>query len=184
LVDGVTYSNAAPWPTAADGGGASLQRVGVARYGNEPLNWTAGAPNPGAPNSPQDSDGDGLPDDWELANGLNPHSAVGNDGANGDPDGDGFTNLQEYLAGTDPRNPQSFLKIDSIALLPGTAALRFTRVAGHGYTIQFRNSLETGSWQKLADVEPALTTAAVQVNDPAAAGATSRFYRLVTPKQP
>jgi hypothetical protein len=49
--------------------------------------------------TPVDSDGDGLPDLWETAFGLNPD---GND-ANGDPDGDGLSNLQEYGRGTDPQ---------------------------------------------------------------------------------
>ncbi len=34
--------------------------------------------------------------------GLDPLSGTGNDGADGDPDGDGLTNLQEYALGTDP----------------------------------------------------------------------------------
>ena len=46
-----------------------------------------------------DSDGDGMPDDWELDNGLNPNDS---DDAAFDPDGDGLSNLQEYLNGTDP----------------------------------------------------------------------------------
>jgi hypothetical protein len=125
-----------------------------------------------------------LPDDWELANGLNPYSAIGDDGASGDPDGDGFTNLQEYLAGTDPHDKSSFLRIESIDLQPGAATLHFTRVAGHSYSIQYCTDVATGSWQKLADVESAPTTAAVQINDLSAGGATSRFYRLVTPIQP
>jgi hypothetical protein len=69
-------------------------------------------------------------------------------------------------------------------LLSGAAAIRFTRVAGRSYSVQYRNSLATGSWQKLADVPAASTTATVQVSDPSAGGATSRFYRLVTPKLP
>ena len=40
-----------------------------------------------------DTDGDGLPDLWEVEAGLNPLSALGADGAQGDPDGDGVTNL-------------------------------------------------------------------------------------------
>lgn len=47
-----------------------------------------------------DSDGDGLPDDYELANGFNPNDPT--DAAK-DADGDGLTNLQEFLRGTNPR---------------------------------------------------------------------------------
>jgi hypothetical protein len=44
--------------------------------------------------APEDTDGDGLPDDWERSHGLNPSNAV--DGAT-DRDGDGYSNLEEYL---------------------------------------------------------------------------------------
>ena len=56
------------------------------------------------PNDP-DTDGDGLPDGWEVQNGLSPVSATGGDGADGDPDGDGFSNLQEYGFGAPANNP-------------------------------------------------------------------------------
>ena len=46
-----------------------------------------------------DSDGDGIPDWWEVANGLNPYDPTD---AGLDPDGDGLTNLQEYQYGTNP----------------------------------------------------------------------------------
>lgn len=49
-------------------------------------------------NVPDDSDHDGLPDSWERKHGLNPNSPPGDDSdSNGDPDGDGFTNLEDYL---------------------------------------------------------------------------------------
>ena len=50
-----------------------------------------------------DWDTDGLPDDWEIANGLDP--AV-ND-ADFDYDNDGLSNFEEYERGTDPFNPDS-----------------------------------------------------------------------------
>ena len=49
----------------------------------------------------QDTDGDGMPDAWEVSHGFDPLNA--NDAA-GDADGDGLTNLQEHQIGTDPHN--------------------------------------------------------------------------------
>src|SRR5262249_42588623 len=51
---------------------------------------------------PMDSDGDGMPDGWERRYGLNPHDF--SDGS-ADKDEDGYSNLEEYLNGTDPRRP-------------------------------------------------------------------------------
>ena len=51
-----------------------------------------------------DSDNDGIPDAFETANRLDPLNPAD---ASGDLDGDGFTNLQEFLAGTDPNDPAS-----------------------------------------------------------------------------
>ncbi len=53
---------------------------------------------------PLDTDEDGLPDAWELANGFDINNPAD---ATADTDGDGLTNLQEYAAGTDPRNADS-----------------------------------------------------------------------------
>jgi len=52
-----------------------------------------------------DSDGDGMPDGWELLHGLNPYSAAD---AGQDADGDGLTNLQEFLRGTDPKSAEAW----------------------------------------------------------------------------
>ncbi len=53
-----------------------------------------------------DTDGDLLSDGWEVQWHLNPLSALGNDGASGDPEpqNDGLTNFQEQVYGTDPRS--------------------------------------------------------------------------------
>jgi hypothetical protein len=48
--------------------------------------------------------GDGIPDDWKVAHGLDPNDPYV---AMEDPDNDGLTNLEEYQAGTDPNNPDT-----------------------------------------------------------------------------
>lgn len=59
-----------------------------------------------------DSDNDGMPDGWEDLNGFNKNNPA--DAAQ-DADADGLTNLQEYLLGTKPRNPDT----DGDGLLDG-----------------------------------------------------------------
>jgi hypothetical protein len=104
----VSYHNSTPWPPGTDGYGLSLQRRDPAAYGNDPANWRAAAPRPGAC---KDSDNDGIPDWWMVQYFGHP-SSRGDDNslANQDADGDGMTNLQKYLAGTDPRNPGSVFR--------------------------------------------------------------------------
>jgi hypothetical protein len=77
-----------------------------------------------------DWDGDGMPDDWELAHGLDP---TVND-ADLDPDGDGLINLQEYLYGSDPHNPDS----DGDGILDGEEAWRLERLEAGGSQILSR----------------------------------------------
>jgi hypothetical protein len=48
----------------------------------------------------QDSDGDGMPDDWETAHGLNPHDPSD---ATTDLNGDGYSNIEEFIYGLDPQ---------------------------------------------------------------------------------
>ncbi|RBP48545.1 thrombospondin type 3 repeat-containing protein [Arenicella xantha] len=49
-----------------------------------------------------DIDGDGMPNQYELDNGLDPRNSFDRDA---DPDGDGFTNLEEFEFSTDPNVP-------------------------------------------------------------------------------
>ena len=80
---------------------------------NDDLNALDGVIDiPPPPEDPDevDTDGDTLPDYWEEREGLDPNDDGSGDpdmGADGDPDGDGATNKEEYDAGTDPLDPDS-----------------------------------------------------------------------------
>ena len=129
--------------------------------------------------SPGDTDGDGLPDAWEIQyfGSINDPRAT----PNADPDGDGFTNLQEYLAGTDPTDPNSLLSIDSVTVVGSQTSLRFTAVAGRTYTVLYRDDLSKGTWLSLQNVPRQGTTGPLDVTDSGAGASATRFYRIVTP---
>src|SRR5262249_48420581 len=63
---------------------SELALVTGAAWPNPPTTHTAG----------WDTDNDGMPNNWEIAHGLNPNSATD---FKLDADGDGYVNLQEYL---------------------------------------------------------------------------------------
>jgi hypothetical protein len=88
------------------------------------------------PNDP-DTDHDQLPDGWEVEKGIDPLSAVLSDGAEGDPDQDRMTNLQEYFAGTNPKDPKSLLQLAvSSAGVAGTIELAWNVFPGKKYEIE------------------------------------------------
>jgi len=174
VIDGVRYNDKAPWPPAADGSGPSLQRNVSSDYGDDPINWFAAAPTPGRDNE-GDSDGDGMPDSWEMANGTD-HLTPD---ANADPDADSFTNLQEYIAGTNPLDAQSRLRVERIESLGGNVELQFNAASNRTFTVQFNDSLNAISWSVLTNISSAPQTRSITVTVPATN--TSRFYRLTAP---
>jgi hypothetical protein len=125
-----------------------------------------------------DSDGDGLPDDWELANGTNPNV---ND-AGLDPDHDGLSNLQEYRAGTSPTNAASALRLESVMTTGDDAVFRFLAVSNRDYTIQMQPAVGD-AWQKWLDIGQAPSNRTMVLTNVNNTG-TNRFFRLVTPLQP
>jgi hypothetical protein len=87
---------------------------------------------------PLDSNGDGLPDYWvaQYFGGFaNPTN---------DFDHDGLSNLQEYLAGTDPTDPLSLLEFVNVDYAAGGATVTWTSTVGRYYRIVRSANLLTG----------------------------------------
>ena len=110
LVEAVEYDNRSPWPETVDGTGAFLERLMEGGFSNTPEHWRSSVD---APVPAGDLDRDGLPDLWEIENGLNPGLPTD---AEADADSDGTSNLEEFQAGTDPNDGEDVLRIDSVTL--------------------------------------------------------------------
>jgi len=123
----------------------------------------------------EDSDGDRLVDSWEKSiwGGIE----VVND-PNGDYDGDGFTNEEEYLTGTNPADAQSCFRI--LEMEPGASGmiLRWNSVAGKSYQIVFSEDLQT--WHEWM---PAISARCENADATVPLGDASRrcFYRVKFP---
>ncbi len=161
--------------------GLQLPGVSQGRYPDAGANANSfTTPSPGEINS-LDNDNDGMPNSWETANGLSNNNAA--DAAQ-DPDEDGFSNYAEYLSGTNPRDNQSYLAVDSDSVANRTHYIRFRAAANRSYSVVYCVSATLGPWLKLSDIESQPDTTAVVVTDPIALGSSMRFYRLVTPAIP
>ncbi len=125
--------------------------------------------------SEPDSDHDGMPDAWESAHGL----SVGVNDGGLDADQDGLDNLQEYLAGTEPGNVLSSLRIE-VLQSEGELLLRFIAQANHAYVVHVRTNLASGTWETLSNISAQALGRTVEVTD-AAATDGDRFYRVMTP---
>ena len=104
-----------------------------------------------------DSDGDGMPDNYETAN-------PGVTDPNADNDSDGLTNYQEMLAGTDPRSGANRFQITLTAGSGSDIQITFRSVVGKTYRLEYRTDLIAGSWLTLSD-QIFATTTSTQVSD-------------------
>jgi hypothetical protein len=124
-----------------------------------------------------DSDRDGIPDLVEQELGLDTNNVAD---ASGDLDSDGMSNRAEFLAGTDPTNNLSYLKIEE-NISAGAAAVQFAAISNRTYSVQYTDALGA-PWQKLVDVAGRATNFVAELADPN--WTTNRYYRVVLPRQP
>lgn len=175
--DRVDYADDGGWAVAADGGGASLQRILPNVTGEEARNFAARPPTPGvfgadAPNA--DTDGDGMPDGWETLHCLDPNAAAD---ALADADGDGATNLQEFRAGTDPWDPADVFRCRLTVRPGGVLELVFRAKAGKAYRVERSPNLNATSWQTAAEVSATATDHEVTWTESGSAS-SGIFYRV------
>lgn len=128
--------------------------------------------------------GDGMSDGWELAHGSNPNF---ND-ASGDADGDGASNWQEFIAGTNPQDASDALRLLPLSadLAGGNLAVRlqFPARSNKTYTVSYRATLGSEPWITLTHVLTAPTNRLLTITDFLPANAGARFYRLASPRLP
>jgi alpha-L-fucosidase 2 len=93
-----------------------------------------------------------------------------------DPDGDGMTNAQEFIAGTVPTDGTSYLRVRILVDGDG-ARITFSTVTGKLYRVEASDTLQAGSWTTLKEGIPG-TGGEVEIIDPAAALHPTRFYRV------
>ncbi len=109
-----------------------------------------------------DADDDLLQGSWESAFGLDPLSGTGDDGMNGDPDGDGQTNLEEYTAGTHPRGFQTRYLAEGATSLPFLdTQLAVLNPGGSSASVLLRFLMTDGSTSALLVPVPGMTRATV-----------------------
>jgi len=116
-----------------------------------------------------DTDGDGLPDWWEQTYFVNATTALPGE----DSDGDGQTNLQEFLAGTNPQNAGSVLQITGV----DGFTITWSCVAGKNYQVLWADALP-GAWTEGPEFPAEAGQTTLSYTDPTAGGSGQRFYKI------
>ena len=98
---------------------------------------------------------DGIPDDWRLFYfGQAEPDAANQSRAGDDPDGDDMTNLEEYIADTNPLDPASRLLLPDLRREAGHLRIEFPSSANRVYTLEYNNDIVNEPvWSAVADFQ-------------------------------
>ena len=123
-----------------------------------------------------DTDADGLPNWWEDQFGLSKTNAAD---STLDLDGDGASNLNEFLSGTKPNDAASVFRITALQPEGGDLRVTWTTVGGRRYVVQTNGDVSNG----FADFSPLIPAPGIgeSVTNFVAPNATTngpRYYRV------
>ncbi len=128
-----------------------------------------------------DSDGDGIPDWWmQQMFGHATGQAADHTRAQDDFDGDGVSNWAEYISGTDPTNPGSYLHLLNATANGNDEVISWAAEGGINYVVQVSTNLAAGFF----DASPVVTpggdgdTIGTWTDASAATNSSTRFYRV------
>lgn len=129
--------------------------------------WTVGT----------DNDEDTMPDSWERLHGLDPARLD----ATADRDGDGSLNGDEWKAGTLPDDPTSVLRAMPSVTPDGEIAVTFEAAPWRTYTLEYRDSLDSGAWRPLRSLLPKSSSRSLLWPMPLETYDAQGYLRLRTP---
>jgi hypothetical protein len=125
----------------------------------------------------EDSDHDGMADDWEMAF----FDSLDRDGS-GDWDGDSISDFGEFKAGTVPTNSTSILAVTEVRFLEtDESQITWRSVAGRRYLVQMKPTVDSVAWLDRSDVIAATgeSTTFVDESGEGAPLPEKRFYRVL-----
>jgi sialate O-acetylesterase len=121
---------------------------------------------------------DGIPGSWRVQYFGNGLTLTADSELLADPDGDGMNNRAEYLAGTNPVDADSVLRVQSIAAENSSFTLTFPSITGKNYAIEKTATLgDASSWVVVRDAIPG-TGGLIKLTDDSPLLTGSRFYRV------
>jgi hypothetical protein len=123
-----------------------------------------------------DSDGDGMPDGYEVGVGLDPNDAAD---AGRDVDGDGLDARTEYRAGTNPRSAESRFGLRGISAMPG--GFRIEWMAAPGRTVVLERAATPGASVWRAVGAPVLMQGDRAGMDVPGEGSAEGYFRVRIP---